>query len=222
MIPRRRRPSVAGFARGYQLKGDAWKGVILVMSRVFKTEKKGIKYIAPFTEFVLADAILNGAKVDQIHSKSPLVDSLASAMERNATTPSLKSAQDVLLLTAAITKLVETASDSNQLKVTLVPLEKIMEKYDAPELLYVSIQKALKDGSRTRREDVTKALQVVSIRLAGNIDWGDSGPEDGSGVPAVSRVGPAGKAKRRGSLAANETAVEIPSRITGMLFLRST
>ena len=105
--PKARAVIDAGAARGYQLKGDEWQGVVLIGSHVFKDGEKEKKYVAPFTEFVLAEAILRGAKMKNIHSMSPLIASLEGAMERNATTPSLKSAQEVLQLTAAITRLLE-------------------------------------------------------------------------------------------------------------------
>lgn len=168
--PKARAVIDAGVARGYQLKGDEWQDVVLIETHVFKEEKKEKKYVAPFTEFVLAEAILRGAKMRNIHSESPLISSLEGAMERNATTPSLKSAQDVLQLTAAITRLMERAEDLARLKANFEPLEKMMEEYDAPELLYVSIQQALQDGTKSRRADVIKALQMSAIRLAGNID----------------------------------------------------
>ena len=159
----------------------------MIETHVFKEEKKEKKYVAPFTEFVLAEAILRGAKMRNIHSESPLISSLEGAMERNATTPSLKSAQDVLQLTAAITRLMERAEDLARLKANFEPLEKMMEEYDAPELLYVSIQQALQDGTKSRRADVIKALQMSAIRLAGNIDSVIPVPKTDPAYPCFSR-----------------------------------
>ena len=63
----------------------------------------------------------------------------------------------------------------------------MMEEYDAPELLYVSIQQALQDGPKDRRADVIKALQVSAIRLAGNIDSVIPVPKTDPAYPCFSR-----------------------------------